>query len=252
VTVTGGVADFPAIAPGQSAAGLSPFTFTVAQSVACGGVINFALDLTSQGSLSRVPFTVRVGKPQPAELFSDGIESGEAKWTHGSGIKKKKLRVDTWTISSKRVHSGTNSWFTPDPGDKVTDAHLDTLPIQIPADARNVQLAFFHSFEFERGTFDGGVIEISTGGDFEDLGSRILKGRYNGTIYEFGSNPLAASRAWVEGRLGLFQQVVVDLSSYAGKTVTIRFRIVTDSDGKGLGWYIDDVSLRGDRISCTP
>ena len=92
----------------------------------------------------------------------------------------------------------------------------------------------------------------STGGDFEDLGSKILKGRYNGTIYEFGSNPLAASRAWVEGRSGLFPQVVVDLSSYAGKTVTIRFRIVTDADGKGLGWYVDDVSLRGDRMSCTP
>jgi hypothetical protein len=45
---------------------------------------------------------------------------------------------------------------------------------------------------------------------------------------------------------------VVDLSSFAGKTVTIRFRIGTDQDGKGLGWYIDDVSLRGDRVTCTP
>jgi hypothetical protein len=252
VTVTNGASDFPGIAPGQSAGGLSAFTFAIAQSVACGSVISFVLDVSSQGSLSRVPFTVRVGRPQPAELFSDGIESGESKWTHGSGIKKKKLRVDTWAISSKRVHSGTSSWFTPDPGDKVTDAHLDTLAIQIPADARNVQLVFFQTFEFERGTFDGGVLEISTGADFEDLGSKILKGRYNGTIYEFGSNPLAASPAWVEGRLGTFQQVVVDLSSYAGKTVTIRFRIVTDADGKGLGWYIDDVNLRGDRISCTP
>ena len=252
VTVTGGGSDFPNIAPGQSAAGLSPFTFSIAQNVACGSVISFVLDVTSQGSLSRVPFTVQVGKPQPTELFSDGIESGESKWTHGSSIKKRKLRSDTWTISSKRVHSGTSSWFTPDPGDKVTDAHLDTLPIQIPADARNVQLVFFHTFEFERGTFDGAVLEISTGGDFEDLGSKILTGRYNGTIYEFGSNPLAGSAAWVEGRLGMFQQVIVDLSSYVGKTVTIRFRIVTDADGKGLGWYIDDVSLRGDRVICTP
>ena len=251
IVVTGNAADFPSIASGQSAASLSPFTFTVAQSVACGSVINFVLDVASQGSVSRVPFTARVGKPQPTEMFSDGIESGESKWTHGSGIRKKKLRSDTWTISSKRVHSGTSAWFSPDPGDKITDSHLDTLPIQIPADARDVQLVFFHTFEFERGTFDGGVLEISTGADFEDLGSKIVKGRYNGTIYEFGSNPLAGNAAWVEGRLGTFQQVIVDLSSYAGKTVTIRFRIVTDADGKGLGWYIDDVSLRGNRISCT-
>jgi len=252
VVVTGNAADFPSIASGQSASSLSPFTFTVAQSVACGSVINFVLDVASQGSVSRVPFTARVGKAQPIAMFSDDIESGESKWTHGSGIKKKKFRIDTWSISSKRVHSGTSAWFTPDPGDKVTDAHLDTLPIQIPADARDVQLVFFHTFEFERGQFDGGVLEISTGADFEDLGAKIVKGRYNGTIYEFGSNPLAGDAAWVEGRLGTFQQVIVDLSSYAGKTVTIRFRVVTDSDGKGLGWYIDDVSLQGNRVSCTP
>jgi Immune inhibitor A-like, MAM domain len=161
-------------------------------------------------------------------------------------------RVDTWLITGKRVHSGASSWFTRDPGDKVTDAHLDTIAIQLPTDARGVQLVFYHTFEFERGGFDGGVIEISTGGDFEDLGPKIVKGRYNGTVFNLGTNPISDRLAWVEGRLGAFQQVVVDLSSYAGKTVTVRFRIGTDGDGRGLGWYIDDVSLRGDRVSCTP
>lgn len=252
VTVTAAASDFPNILPGQNAEGVSPFTFTVDRGIACASSISFVLNVTSQGLTSRVPFSVRVGISQPAEFFADAVESGESKWTHGSGIKKKKLRSDTWTISIKRVHGGTNSWFTPDPGDKVTDAHLDTIPIQLPADVRNLQLVFFHTFEFERGTYDGGVIEISTGGDFEDLGSKIVKGRYNGTILDFGSsNPLAGKPGWVEGRLGTFQQVLVDLSSYAGKTVTIRFRIGTDQDGKGLGWYVDDVSLRGDRVSCT-
>lgn len=252
VSVTSSASDFPTVAQGETVDGASAFTFTVDRSVACATVINFVLDLTSQGLLSRVPFTVRVGKSQPTDFLVDDVESGEAKWTHGSGIKKKKNRVDTWVISSKRVHSGTSSWFTKDPGEKVTDAHLDTLPIQVPADARSLQLVFFHTFEFERGAFDGGVLEISTGGDFEDLGPKILKGGYTGSVFQFTGNPLAGRVAWVEGRLGTFQQVVVDLSSYAGKTVTIRFRIGTDETGKGLGWYIDDVSLRGDRISCTP
>jgi hypothetical protein len=250
ITITGNSSDFPNIATGQSGDGLTPFTFTVDRSVACGSQINFVLDVTSQGLLSRIPFSVRVGRSQATDFFLDDIESGESKWTHGSGIRKKKNRVDTWVISTKRVHAGASSWFTKDPGDKVTDAHLDTVPIQLPSDARTLQLVFFHTFEFERGTFDGGVIEISTGGDFEDLGSKITKGGYNGTVFEFTSNPLIGQPAWVEGRLGAFQQVVVDLSSYAGKTVTIRFRIGTDADGKGLGWYIDDVRLGGDRVSC--
>ena len=251
VTVTAGSVDFPNIAPGQSAEGTTPFTFTLAGSVACGTVINFVVEVASQGSMSRVPFTVRVGKTLSAEFFTDGVESGESKWTHGSAVRKKKNREDTWVISSKRIHSGTSAWFTPDVGTKVIDAHLDTIPIQIPSDARVLQLVFFHTFEFERGTFDGGVLEISSGGDFEDLGPKITKGRYNGTIRDFTSNPLIGRAGWVEGRLGTFQQVIVDLSSYAGKTVTIRFRVGTDQDGKGLGWYIDDVSLRGDRVSCT-
>jgi len=252
VTVTGGSTDFPNIAPGQNAAGATPFAFTVDKTVACGTALNFVLDITSQSSVSRVPLTVRVGRAQSIEVFSDDVESGESKWTHGSGIQKKKLRIDTWTQSGKRTHSGTRAWFTPDPGDKVIDAHLDTVPLQLPTDLRNLQLVFYHTFEFERGTFDGAVLEISTGGDFEDLGAKILKGGYTGTLYKFTENPLANRPAWVEGRLGTFQQVVVDLSSYAGKTVTIRFRAGTDTTGRGLGWYIDDVSLRGDRLTCTP
>jgi hypothetical protein len=52
--------------------------------------------------------------------------------------------------------------------------------------------------------------------------------------------------------LGEFQQVVVDLSSYAGKTVVIRFRIGSDQNVRGQGWYIDDVTVGGKRVSCTP
>lgn len=250
VTVTSAAVDLPDIAPGQTAESSTPLTFTVAANVACGSLINFVVEVTSQGSLSRVPFTVRVGNAQSAEFFADSVESGESQWTHASGIRKKKRRLDTWVTSSKRVHSGSRAWFTPDLGTQVIDAHLDTIPIALPSDARDLQLVFYHTFEFERGTWDGGVIEISTGGDFEDLGPKIVNGRYNGTIRGFTTNPIAGRAGWVEGRLGTFQPVVVDLSSFAGKTVTIRFRIGTDQDGKGLGWYIDDLSLRGERVSC--
>ena len=82
--------------------------------------------------------------------------------------------------------------------------------------------------------------------------SKIIKGGYNGEIWMFSSNSRAGMASWVDGRLGELQQVVVDLSSFAGKTVTIRFRVTTDVDGKGLGWYLDDVSIRGLRVTCTP
>jgi hypothetical protein len=254
VTVTGAVSAFPNIAEGQTAEGLTPFLFTIAPSVPCGSTMSFVMDVTSLGLLSRVPFTLTAGRLLAIEEFVDDVESGESKWTHGSLIKKKKNRLDTWKTSTKRVRSGSTSWFTPDIGTKVTDSFLAMMPLALPSDARTLQLVFYHTFEFERGSFDGGVIEISTGGDFEDLGPKILLGGYNGTIFDFffSSNPLRGQTGWVEGRLGEFQQVVVDLSSYAGKTVTIRFRVGTDETGKGLGWYIDDVSVRGARAICAP
>ncbi|HKP88210.1 MAG TPA: S8 family serine peptidase [Blastocatellia bacterium] len=254
INITTSAADFPTIAQGEARDNLTPFAFSIDRSVACGTVIGFTLDVTSGGSVSRVPFKVMVGRAQPAEFFADDVEAGQAKWTHGSAIKKKKKKepVDTWSVSTKRFRSGGSSWFSSDPG-KLADAHLDSVPITLPADGRDLQLVFYHTFEFERGAFDGGLIEISTGGGFEDLGPKIIQGGYNDVIWEFSStNPLAGKSAWVEGRLGQFQQVVVDLSSFAGKTVTIRFRLVTDVDGKGLGWYLDDLSLRGNRISCSP
>jgi hypothetical protein len=226
-----------------------PFVFSIAENVECGSVLDFTLEVSAPGSLSRIPFHVDVGASQPAEFFADNIEAGESKWVHGSLIKKKKKRIDTWILSTRRARSGGSSWFTPNLS-VITDANLDSIPISLPADGRNLHLIFFHTFEFERGQFDGGVIEISTGDKFEDLGPKILEGKYNGTIRTFFDNPLKGRDAWVEGRMGVFQRVVVDLSEFAGKTVVVRFRIGTDSEIRGLGWHVDDVTVAGVRVQC--
>jgi hypothetical protein len=253
VTITSATADFANIASGASGENTTPFVFTINQSVACGSVIPFTLTLDAQGSTSKLAFAITVGNLQAQEFFSDNLEAGEGKWTHASALKKKKKKVpiDPWVVTTKRFHSSGKSWFAAN-SDVMTDAHLDSLPIAVPAGSKNVQLVFYHTFEFEAGGFDGGVLEISSGGDFEDAGSKILQGRYTGKIFTSEVNTLSGRDAWIEGRVGAFQQVVVDLSSYAGKTIIIRFRIATDTSVKAPGWYIDDLLLKGDRVSCTP
>jgi subtilase family protein len=251
VTVTSAAAAFPQIAAGGTGESSAAFVFTVDRSLACGTPIQFVLDVVSNGSVSHVPFSLTAGRIQVAEMFADDIESGESSWTHGSLVKKKKNRIDTWVVSHKRFRSGTSSWFTPNLG-KETDSNLDLMPVQLPADGRNLQLVFYHTYEFEPAFFDGAVLEISTGGEFEDLGPKIIEGRYNGVIRNTSTNALAEREGWVEGRHGPLQRVIVDLSSYAGKRVVIRFRIGTDQNVKGLGWYVDDVTIKGDRVSCAP
>lgn len=258
VTVTTATANFANIAGNGTGENTTPFVVGVGSSVACGATLQFTLDVNVSGAgVSHIPFSIKVGNFQPVELFSDDVEFGEIKWSHASGItnkkkRKKGLAIDTWTVSTKRVHSGSKAWFSSLPN-IVSDAHLDSVAITLPTDVKNIQLVFYHTYEFEAGGFDGGVVEISiAGADFEDLGTKILQGRYTGRIFDLAENPLANRSAWVDGSLGAFQQVVVDLSSYAGKSVVIRFRIGTDISGKGAGWFIDDLSLRGDRVTCAP
>jgi extracellular elastinolytic metalloproteinase len=120
---------------------------------------------------------------------------------------------------------------------------LRTRNILIP---NNAVLSFWQTYQLESGR-DGAVIEISTdnGVTFTDLGSLITTGKYNGTISTRYNNPIGGRSAWTGGTLGTWSQVVVDLSSYAGDGVILRFRLATDNRRSGLGWYIDDVIVSG-------
>jgi extracellular elastinolytic metalloproteinase len=94
-------------------------------------------------------------------------------------------------------------------------------------------------------TYDGSVIEISTdgGNSFADLGPHILSGGYTGVISTRFGSPIGGRQAWTGGTLGTWSQVVVDLGSYSGQNVILRFRMTSD-DGKAVqGWYIDDVRV---------
>ncbi len=250
VTITTNSADFPILTTNATGENLTPFTFMIAPSVACGTDIQFTLNVNSGGSVSKIPFSVVVGKTEPNILLTDDAEAGEVSFTHGSLIKKKKKRIDTWMISDKRFRSGSHAWFTANL-DKQTDSFLSTPAITLPTSGRRLQLVFYHAFQFERGGFDGGVLEISSGGNFTDLGDKIIEGGYTGTLFRTTTNPLSERKGWINGNIAQFQRVVVDLSSFAGQTVTIRFRIGTDSSVKGVGWFVDDVTIGGERVICT-
>jgi bacillopeptidase F (M6 metalloprotease family) len=125
----------------------------------------------------------------------------------------------------------------------VKDDSLFTRAISLPA---NAQLSFWHTYGMETG-YDGSVIEISTNGGttFTDLGSRITTGGYNGTISANYLSAIAGRSAWTGGVVGTWSRVVVDLSSYSGQTVMLRFRLASDNGTAGSGWYIDNVALSG-------
>ncbi len=180
----------------------------------------------------------------PFAAFADTFDPVSESWTHFAA-----LGSDDWGLSTAYSHSPGNSYFCSEPA-TIKDDYLLTRPILIPA---NAVLSFWHTYKIETG-YDGAVIEISTdgGATFTDLGSLITAGIYNGTIASGWGNPIAGRPAWTGGTIGVWSQVSVDLSVYAGQAAIIRFRMTSDNGTAKLGWYIDDVSIIGSAVTSTP
>lgn len=170
-----------------------------------------------------------------ADSWSLSTASGSNDWRVVSG--------DDHTITTGRAFVATNVAT-------VSDKSLVSPPMQIPMGL--VQLSFWHKHQFESGNedYDGGVIEISSNGgsSWTDLGNRITNNGYNGTLSGDFSNPLGGRSAFTD-TLGTFTEVTVDLSSFAGQTVMIRWRMGTDNTTSAGDWVVDDIRL-GDFTAC--
>ncbi|MDJ0839286.1 MAG: hypothetical protein QNK37_22400, partial [Acidobacteriota bacterium] len=121
--------------------------------------------------------------------FADDLESGSGNWSvSGSGAGA------NWTLTTTQANSPTTSFFANDPS-SISDRYLDSINISLPAGAPAL-LQFFHWYNTES-SFDGGVLEISTGGAYSDVGAaNITENGYNSTISTNFSSPIGGRQAW--------------------------------------------------------
>ena len=167
--------------------------------------------------------------------LEDDIESGEANWSHSALIGD-----DEWEISTDVAYSPTHAWHVPN-ANAISDTSLwNTAPVLVAPDST---LSFWHQYKTEY-DYDGGVIEVSTdgGASWADLGAYITANGYTGSLSTAYENPLGGRMAWT-GNLVTWTEVTVDLSSFAGQSVNIRWRLGCDSSLGADGWYIDNVRI---------
>ena len=158
-----------------------------------------------------------------------------AAWTATS------TTADVWRVSNAQSTSAPNSFFTRDTT-IVSDQILATTGSYTINGQATLSFQHLHNAE---STWDGGVVEISTNGGtvWSDLGNYFTSNGYTTTLSTTGGNPLAGRRAF-SGNSATFKLSVIDLSSFKGQTVKIRFRFGSDnSTGTTTGWYIDDIKL---------
>lgn len=172
--------------------------------------------------------------------FEDGIEQGGSKWLRTAGIGE-----ETWkpAAGTATAHTGVFSWKAKDIASPC-DQYL-SLKQPVVLSGANPALSFWHNYTTEEGS-DGGVLEISvSGGDWEDLGTRITVNGYNGTLDNSATNPIANRPAFTGDSRGWIQ-TLVDLTEFAGSEVNFRWRFGCDGNTGNIGWFVDDARVYGD------
>jgi Subtilase family. len=254
-TASGSVGDgvIATIPPGSSMTNSLPFNLQIPAALHCGAVAQLQLTLETGIGTFKLPVRIQAGRASGAAtvLVDDDVDSGRVNW------KKKK----GFEVINSAAHSGTMSYHVADPGKEEDDSRQALLftkkSFAIPANVGSVRLSFYHIFNFEPG-FDGGIMEISSDGGetWQDLGSRILVGGYDGKLTAASSNPLGSRFAWTSrGKPGVFSQVIINLDDFVGQRIRLRFQAGFD-EATGIldgyqGWFIDDIRITATPFACS-
>ena len=149
----------------------------------------------------------------PLQTFDDPWQN----WT------KEMLPTSKWHVTDYKYHSFNHSWWCGDESThqylkNLNDALMTEVNLSLPAYAgKQAMLTFWHWRDM--GSGDYGYVEVS-----DDGGE---------TWYQEAS--YSGSHDWI--------QEFIDLSSYIGEDILLRFRFYSNNDDTNNGWYIDDIRL---------
>ena len=146
-------------------------------------------------------------------IFADDGESGNQGW----------LATGGWTLTTERAASGTRSWSDSPHGSyqNLSGATL-TSPLFDLRNFSDLKVQFAHAHEFEN-RYDYGVVDYSLN---------------DGATWSFASA--------FTGSQASFTPVEVKLAGLAGQQrARFRFRLFSDLQLNGDGWYLDDIRLVG-------
>ena len=151
----------------------------------------------------------------------------------------------------RHVRDGSSGMWSIIDSASASDQSLVTPPLTVSS-TTPLGFTLRHRYSFEADSFsfyDGGVIEISTddGMTWSDVGTMLTANGYSGTLWSLNA-PLKSRKAFA-GKSGGYPDYVTTTgnlgTTYAGKTVRLRFRVGTDPDVGGPGWDLDSLSISG-------
>jgi uncharacterized repeat protein (TIGR01451 family) len=204
-------------------------------------MVTFEIGNLAPGEKKVIKYTAVTNKnSRSIRQFFDGAEAGTDNW-----LTQSLEGTNKWDTTRRRPYKGQFSWFVPN----VSAANQQILMLKNPFKVTGKQpvLRFIHRYDIEP-AYDGGIIEITTNGGAswqQILNNQIFREPYRG--------PLTYSTfvvANINGYSGLNEYTgsYVDLSSYIGQNIQIRFRYNSDQEISPNidirdGWYIDNIEF---------
>ena len=154
---------------------------------------------------------------------------------------------NAWVPTTDRAHSGTTAWVA----SAVNAASDVTLTSAAFTPGAFSVLSFYHFFNTEA-RYDGGLVAISVNnGAWQDASALFLQNGYNSV---FATGTTSAGKPCFAGKssgltgAAAFQLSLVDLSSFSGQSIRVRFQFQSDTNnpyGNVLpGWYVDDIQVQ--------
>jgi len=200
------------------------FVVTAGGDMPPGHSIDFDLAVTANGGYTQnLEFVLRA---MESFEYNDGGWVGEGVWEWGEP-----------TSGPNGAYDGAKVWATVLGGQYPDDADDGLETRYYVVNSPDAVFSFYHWYDMESG-WDGGNISVSAnGGNFELV--TPTGGYPDPNVTGLDGEP------GFSGSNGDWQQVDVNLGSYAGQVVKLRFRFGSDGSITRDGWYIDAVIVNG-------
>ncbi|MCC7246621.1 MAG: M36 family metallopeptidase [Saprospiraceae bacterium] len=204
------------------------------------GVITWNLGDMPSGQVKQVTYSAKSGSGfGSTRLFRDELET-EDEWYSGGSVG-----TELFYLQTDVVKTGSSAWKA-NAVDVESDFTLETTRT-LQVSGNQPILRFWHQFNTQKG-IDAGFVEI------QDLTlpnpkfvripkDRLIRNGYTSAVdYQTFTIPFLSG---FSGSSNGWQQSYIDLSDYAGKNITFRFRFGTSAAGtvNDAGWIVDDVEM---------
>jgi len=214
------------------------------------GQVFFTLDNLASGETRTITYSVSHDNTINSEiLFTNQVETtAEVEQWDREFIPGETniFRLNSSTIFPN--FSGESGWFVPQL-DEISQANIKFNNISVSGGFP--VLRFYHRINTEF-TRNGGFVEISTDGDLWFNANDLFIRNGPECPIQFTTFAIPALQGF-SGQSGPndFIDSYLDLSSFNGQTISLRFRFGTDDGGtpndeifdEDSGWFIDDIDL---------